>query len=65
MLPIIAFTANAMSHQVAGYLQAGFDDCLTKPLQLDRLRSALGQLILERGRRRTGGVIPLRASNAH
>lgn len=65
LLPIVAFTANAMSHQVVGYLQAGFDDCLTKPLQLDRLRSALSHLILERGRRRTAGVVALRASGAH
>ncbi|MCC0078306.1 MAG: response regulator [Rhodobacter sp.] len=65
LLPIVAFTANAMSHQVEGYLQAGFDDCMTKPLQLDRLRSVLGTLIAERGRRRPaprGGVIPLRAT---
>lgn len=61
-LPIVAFTANAMSHQVEEYLQAGFDDCLTKPLQLDRLQSALGHLIQERGRRGAGGVVPLRAS---
>ncbi len=47
-LPIVAFTANAMSHQVEAYLQAGFDDCLTKPLQLERLRSALGELLPER-----------------
>ncbi|WP_127105420.1 GAF domain-containing hybrid sensor histidine kinase/response regulator [Pararhodobacter zhoushanensis] len=52
-LPIVAFTANAMSHQVEGYLAAGFDDCLTKPLQLDRLRSALNTLVEERGRRHT------------
>lgn len=66
LLPIVAFTANAMSHQVEGYLQAGFDDCMTKPLQLDRLRSVLGSLIAERGRRRPsprGGVIPLRATS--
>ncbi len=66
LLPIVAFTANAMSHQVEGYLQAGFDDCLTKPLQLDRLRSALGKLITERGRRSIparGGVVPLRATS--
>ena len=44
-LPILAFTANAMSHQVEAYMAAGFDDCLTKPLQLDRLRSALGTLL--------------------
>jgi signal transduction histidine kinase/AmiR/NasT family two-component response regulator len=42
-LPILAFTANAMSHQLAAYRQAGFDDCLTKPLQIDRLRNALAQ----------------------
>lgn len=65
LLPIIAFTANAMSHQVASYLKAGFDDCLTKPLQLERLRSALSTLVEERGRRRPasrGGVVPLRAN---
>ena len=38
---ILAFTANAMSHQVEAYLQAGFDACLTKPLQLAALRAAL------------------------
>lgn len=67
LLPVVAFTANAMSHQVEGYLAAGFDDCLTKPLQIERLRSALGRLIADRGRRRPpsrGGVIPLRATTA-
>ena len=66
LLPVVAFTANAMSHQVAGYLEAGFDDCMTKPLQLDRLRTVLGSLIAERGRRRPlprGGVVPLRATS--
>ncbi|WP_417600342.1 ATP-binding protein [Pararhodobacter oceanensis] len=62
MLPIVAFTANAMSHQVESYLQAGFDDCLTKPLQLDKLRDALTAIIVERGRRCSGGVVQLRAS---
>lgn len=51
LLPIVAFTANAMSHQVETYVHSGFDDCLTKPLQLDKLRTALGRLIDERGRR--------------
>lgn len=67
LLPIVAFTANAMSHQVAAYLEAGFDDCMTKPLQLDRLRTVLGTLIADRGRRRMaprGGVVPLRATTA-
>ncbi|WP_209426576.1 ATP-binding protein [Pararhodobacter sp. SW119] len=44
-VPILAFTANAMAHQVESYMQAGFDECLTKPLQLDRLRGALGALL--------------------
>lgn len=43
-IPVLAFTANAMSHQVEAYMQAGFDDCLTKPLQIERLRSALGTI---------------------
>lgn len=38
---IVAFTANAMSHQVQGYIDAGFDDCLTKPLKTERLNEAL------------------------
>ena len=38
---ILAFTANAMLHQVEAYCQAGFDACLTKPLQLTALSKAL------------------------
>jgi signal transduction histidine kinase/ActR/RegA family two-component response regulator len=38
---ILAFTANAMSHQVEAYLEAGFDGCLTKPLQMPTLVAAL------------------------
>jgi signal transduction histidine kinase/FixJ family two-component response regulator len=45
---ILAFTANAMAHQVAGYMHAGFDACLTKPLQLPSLAAAL--LATEGGR---------------
>jgi len=66
-LPIVAFTANAMSHQVESYLAAGFDDCLTKPLQIDRLRTALSALVADRGRRRPaarGGILPFRATMA-
>ncbi|MBN8294359.1 response regulator [Rhodobacter sp. NTK016B] len=65
-LPIVAFTANAMAHQVESYIREGFDDCLTKPLHLDRLREALSGLIADRGRRcpvPAGGVVPLRRSS--
>lgn len=40
----IAFTANAMTHQLQTYLDAGFDACLTKPLCLQRLHETLQTL---------------------
>lgn len=40
-VPVLAYTANAMSHQVASYLAAGFEGCLTKPLRRERLHQAL------------------------
>jgi signal transduction histidine kinase/CheY-like chemotaxis protein len=42
--PALAFTANAMLHQVEGYRLAGFDDCVTKPLKRDVLYSTLERL---------------------
>jgi signal transduction histidine kinase/ActR/RegA family two-component response regulator len=35
--PIIALSANAMAHQVAGYLEAGMDGHLAKPIEISRL----------------------------
>ena len=42
--PALAFTANAMSHQIEGYRAAGFDDCVTKPLKRGDLQMALARL---------------------
>ena len=39
--PAIAFTANAMSHQIEAYKAAGFDACLTKPLRKQDLQTML------------------------
>jgi signal transduction histidine kinase/ActR/RegA family two-component response regulator len=39
--PIIALTANAMSHQVADYLAAGMDGHVAKPIEAGRLFEAL------------------------
>jgi signal transduction histidine kinase/ActR/RegA family two-component response regulator len=39
--PIIALTANAMSHHVAEYLSAGMDDHVAKPIEAGRLFQAL------------------------
>ena len=39
--PIVALTANAMSHQVAEYLQSGMDACVAKPIEAARLYDVL------------------------
>ncbi len=39
--PALAFTANAMSHQIESYRAAGFDDCITKPLKRPDLENVL------------------------
>jgi CheY-like chemotaxis protein len=39
--PILALTANAMTHQVTGYLAAGMDGFIAKPIEVARLFEAL------------------------
>jgi signal transduction histidine kinase/AmiR/NasT family two-component response regulator len=39
--PILALTANAMTHQIAGYLAAGMDGHIAKPIEAAHLFSAL------------------------
>jgi PAS domain S-box-containing protein len=39
--PIVALTANAMTHQVAEYLAAGMDGFVAKPIEVSRLFEAL------------------------
>ena len=46
--PIIALTANAMSHQVAEYMEAGMDGYVAKPIEAARLYEGL-QAALEKG----------------
>jgi PAS domain S-box-containing protein len=45
--PIIALTANAMSHQIAEYMQAGMDDFVSKPIEIPRLFAALQAAVAE------------------
>ncbi|MFC3078150.1 ATP-binding protein [Phenylobacterium terrae] len=43
--PILALTANAMSHQEAEYLACGMDAVVAKPIQVERLFAALRQVL--------------------
>jgi CheY-like chemotaxis protein len=39
--PILALSANAMTHQVAEYLKAGMDAHIAKPIEIPKLQAAL------------------------
>ena len=45
--PIIALTANAMSHQVTEYKAAGMDDFVAKPIEVERLYAAIEAALAE------------------
>jgi CheY-like chemotaxis protein len=46
--PIIALTANVMSHQTDEYLQAGMDDAVAKPICAEDLMRAILTATAER-----------------
>jgi CheY-like chemotaxis protein len=39
--PIVAVTANALAHQVEGYLAAGMDGHVAKPIEVTKLYAAI------------------------
>ncbi|QUD87751.1 ATP-binding protein [Phenylobacterium montanum] len=43
--PIIALTANAMTHQLAEYRAAGMDDCVAKPIRIAELHEAMVRVL--------------------
>jgi len=45
--PIIAFTANAMTHQVLSYLDAGMDSHLAKPVNAKALYDAIDEAMIK------------------
>ena len=47
--PIVALTANAMSHQVAAYIAVGMDGFVAKPIEAGRLFAVLQQASEARG----------------
>jgi PAS domain S-box-containing protein len=44
-IPVVAVTASAMPEQVHRIMKAGFDDCLTKPLNLQRFVTVINTLL--------------------
>jgi CheY-like chemotaxis protein len=46
-VPIVALTAHVMGEDKARAIEAGFDDYLTKPLDVPLLFSVLGRLLPE------------------
>jgi CheY-like chemotaxis protein/anti-sigma regulatory factor (Ser/Thr protein kinase) len=46
--PVLALSANVMTHQVAEYLAAGFDEVIAKPVNAERLIQAMHQALVER-----------------
>ena len=46
--PIVAVSANAMSHQVEEYLAAGMDGHVAKPIELNKLQNALERALMTR-----------------
>jgi signal transduction histidine kinase/ActR/RegA family two-component response regulator len=43
--PIIAVTASVLSHETEGYLAAGMDCCVAKPIEVQRLLSAMASVM--------------------
>jgi signal transduction histidine kinase/ActR/RegA family two-component response regulator len=44
-IPIIALTANVMAHDIKKYRQAGFDDCLGKPVDVQEIYTLLQKFL--------------------
>ncbi len=47
--PIIALTANVMSHQIEAYARAGMDGCVSKPIEATALLAAIESALSEEG----------------
>jgi CheY-like chemotaxis protein len=55
--PIIALTADAMSHQRRGYQKAEMDGLVAKPIEIDRLVEALNEALTPEAARRRGAPV--------
>jgi PAS domain S-box-containing protein len=48
MLPVVAVTARAMTHETEAILSRGFNACISKPLDISLLQSTISTLLAER-----------------
>lgn len=48
--PVIAFTANAMAHQIADYIVAGFDSYLAKPFRRATLMDVMAPFLISQSK---------------
>ncbi|MEQ8832315.1 MAG: response regulator [Alphaproteobacteria bacterium] len=60
-LPIIALSANAFSDQQAEYLDAGMNGAISKPVQMEELRTCIKRFA---GKRDAGGNLPMNTEAA-
>ena len=44
-IPVVALTADAMEGSANKYIEVGFDDCITKPINRERLNHVLNKLL--------------------
>jgi signal transduction histidine kinase/ActR/RegA family two-component response regulator len=47
--PIVALTANVMAHQIRGYLAAGMDACVAKPIEVSQLVEVISTVLDDAG----------------
>lgn len=45
--PVVAFTANVLKHDVERYVEQGFNDCVSKPVDFDVFYQVLNDLVLK------------------
>ncbi len=57
-MPILAVSAQVLKEEVAGYLKAGFDGFIAKPIQMKTLKPALARALLSPGAAATRARAP-------
>jgi signal transduction histidine kinase/CheY-like chemotaxis protein len=63
-MPVIALTANALSGMRDMFLGAGFNDYISKPIEIVKLDDALSRWIPEQKKKRLAAVFPGSAGNS-